>query len=1040
MKFSRQLISCFVVLLSATFPVLAQGDNPLDYPSPPFPNSLDFPGDPISPPPASDDTPPVLQSFSFTPTSVDVTSGQQSVTVTTTATDDLSGVAYGYALFFSPSGRKSISTSFSPTSGTDPNNSTLTGTLYIPQFSEAGDWKLAQVSVFDKIGNRQNYYWSQWGFSAPDFPLPSGIQDTLDVESPGEDATPPVLQSFSFTPSSVDVTSGQQSVTVTTTATDDLSGVAYGYALFFSPSGRKSISTSFSPTSGTDPNNSTLTGTLYIPQFSEAGDWKLAQVSVFDKIGNRQNYYWSQWGFSAPDLPLPSGIQDTLGVNLSIAPAVSITTADVHSSSTATLHGSVLPRGSSTEYTFEYGPTLSFGRTISTSAGSGNQEVPVAAEISDLLPSTRYYWRLYATNASGTAYTQTRSFITYGSAVSAGYGHSLFLKPDGTAWTAGLDNGGPTPVQALDGVSAIAAGGYHSLFVKSDGSAWASGTNDSGQLGDGTTESKSAPVQVLTDVQAVAAGSLHSLFLKTDGTVWACGSNGSGQLGDGTQDSRSSPVLVMSGVKAIAAGAYHSLFLKTDGTVCGTGRNGNGQLGYGTSTLGVITPVQVFTGAQAISAGSYHTLFLKADGSVWATGLNTNGQLGDGSSSSQLSPVQVLSYAKGIAAGYYHSFFIRSDNSLWAAGGNHVGQLGDGTTSGKITPVQVASDVQAASGGNAHSLFIKTDGTFWAMGANAAGQLGDLTTFIRTIPVQIFAPTAPPPVLKVADAPGTTYENGFPPGSLFGYTQTPPGTSQDLTLYLRNDGGSPLTDVEVSLIGLEADQYSITLSDNSPITPGASVPFTIRFAPNSTGIKSAQINITSNDPSGPEVFYIQALANTQPTFVGYSASTPAGAPITLSFAKLKTKASDADGEPLTFDIVAPGSTEGGTVALVATGIQYTPPAGFSGTDTFDIFVNDPHALEPGGGPTLGTVTITVTGSSGGTGGPVLNPPVLTMQPDGKVGLSFQGIPGRTYLVQRSTDMTQWNTLTTAVANASGAISFVDESPPPGSAFYRIAKP
>ncbi|MCB1134276.1 MAG: hypothetical protein KDN05_24375, partial [Verrucomicrobiae bacterium] len=373
------------------------------------------------------------------------------------------------------------------------------------------------------------------------------------------------------------------------------------------------------------------------------------------------------------------------------------------------------------------------------------------------------------------------------------------------------------------------------------------------------------------------------------------------------------------------------------------------------------------------------------DGSVWATGLNTYGQLGDGTTTARFSAGQVASGAIGIAAGYYHSFLIKADNSLWGMGGNWAGQLGDGTTTGRITPVQVASGVQSASGGNSHSLFLKTDGTFWSMGANAAGQLGDLTTFIRTIPVQIFAPTAPPPVLKVADAPGTAFENGFPLGAVFGYTQTPPGTSQDLTFYLRNDGGSPLTDVEMSLIGLEADQYSIILSDNSPVTPGASVPFTIRFAPTSTGIKSAQINITSNDPSGPAVFYVQALANTQPTFVGYSASTPAGVPITLSFAKLKTKASDADGEPLTFDIVAPGSTEGGTVALLATGIQYTPPAGFSGTDTFDIFVNDPHALEPGGGPTLGTVTITVTGSSGGTGGPVLNPPVLTMQPDGKVG-------------------------------------------------------
>ena len=55
----------------------------------------------------------------------------------------------------------------------------------------------------------------------------------------------------------------------------------------------------------------------------------------------------------------------------------------------------------------------------------------------------------------------------------------------------------------------------------------------------------------------VAAGAGHSLALKSDGTVWAWGLNSSGQLGDGTTTTRTTPVQVdgLSNVIEVAAGA-----------------------------------------------------------------------------------------------------------------------------------------------------------------------------------------------------------------------------------------------------------------------------------------------------------------------------------------------------------------------------------------------------------------------------------------------------------------------------------------------------
>ena len=74
-------------------------------------------------------------------------------------------------------------------------------------------------------------------------------------------------------------------------------------------------------------------------------------------------------------------------------------------------------------------------------------------------------------------------------------------------------------------VSANTPGHMYSFAIKNDGSLWAWGYNEYGQLGDGTTENKSAPVKIMDDVTAVSAGLLHSFAIKSDGSLWAWGDN-----------------------------------------------------------------------------------------------------------------------------------------------------------------------------------------------------------------------------------------------------------------------------------------------------------------------------------------------------------------------------------------------------------------------------------------------------------------------------------------------------------------------------------
>ncbi|MCX6924292.1 MAG: immunoglobulin domain-containing protein, partial [Verrucomicrobia bacterium] len=132
----------------------------------------------------------------------------------------------------------------------------------------------------------------------------------------------------------------------------------------------------------------------------------------------------------------------------------------------------------------------------------------------------------------------------------------------------------------------VSARGSHTVAVKADGTLWAWGYNNYGQLGDGTTDSKSSPVQVGTDTkwQVVAAGYYHTVAVKTDGTLWAWGYNNSGQLGDGTRASKSSPVQVGTDTnwQVVAAGDYYTVAVKTDGTLWAWVYNWFGQLGDGT--------------------------------------------------------------------------------------------------------------------------------------------------------------------------------------------------------------------------------------------------------------------------------------------------------------------------------------------------------------------------------------------------------------------------------------------------------------------------
>lgn len=92
--------------------------------------------------------------------------------------------------------------------------------------------------------------------------------------------------------------------------------------------------------------------------------------------------------------------------------AVSLAASSV-ASTTAQLNGRVNPQNQSTAYAFEYGTSTSFGSmTPSAPLSAGNTAITVSGPLSGLAMHTNYYYRVIATNATGSTFGAVKMFTT----------------------------------------------------------------------------------------------------------------------------------------------------------------------------------------------------------------------------------------------------------------------------------------------------------------------------------------------------------------------------------------------------------------------------------------------------------------------------------------------------------------------------------------------------------------------------------------------------------------------------------------------------
>ena len=189
--------------------------------------------------------------------------------------------------------------------------------------------------------------------------------------------------------------------------------------------------------------------------------------------------------------------------------------------------------------------------------------------------------------------------------------------------------------------------------LTSSGRAYAWGNNGNYEIGDGTKTCKTSPVDITSEfalssgetIKTLSGNGGSSFVLTSNGRVYAWGRNDLGQVGDGTTTSKTSPVDITSEfalssgetIASISVADGHTFALTSSNSLYAWGYNYYGQLGDGFSGTGtnVSVPKKVTLKTiptsetiQSIAGGMGNSFVLTSSGAAYAWGWDYNGELG----------------------------------------------------------------------------------------------------------------------------------------------------------------------------------------------------------------------------------------------------------------------------------------------------------------------------------------------------------------------------------------------------------------------------
>jgi alpha-tubulin suppressor-like RCC1 family protein len=356
-----------------------------------------------------------------------------------------------------------------------------------------------------------------------------------------------------------------------------------------------------------------------------------------------------------------------------------------------------------TTMTLSWGASSSatgYGYCLDTSNESCDEWVNVgnktSATVRDLQPETTYYWKVRASNRSGTTVANNNAFLQFTTGksrptstphpfaikdVAVGASFTLAVLNNGTLVTWGINKQFESSLPRwMNGklVSQVSTGSNWSLALGTDGRVYGWGKNDFTQL--------NLPTSVTSNVVDIATGLGHAMALKANGEIVVWGRNDFKQL--------DVPSSARTGITAIAAGHSHSLAVK-DGKVIAWGRNTFSQANVPGTLSNVVK----------VAAGFDHSLALKSDGTVFCWGSNKE---------RQCNVPKSLKDVIDISAGVGYSMALTRDGVVYAWGRNTNSQAKIPNGIGKAG---------AISAGYVHSVIGLRDGSVVAFGDPRHGAL-----------------------------------------------------------------------------------------------------------------------------------------------------------------------------------------------------------------------------------------------------------------------------------------------------------------------------
>jgi len=316
---------------------------------------------------------------------------------------------------------------------------------------------------------------------------------------------------------------------------------------------------------------------------------------------------------------------------------------------------------------------------------------------------------------------------------------------------------------------------------------------------------------------------------------------------------------------------------------------------------------------------------------------------------------------------------------------------------------------------------------------------GGATLYLGSVPPDAEADGQPDPAAIGDDTPGVDDEDGVALPPLIS------GGFQNVLFLVKVTGGPGFLNawIDFNRDGDWADSGEQIFKDE-PVSAGVNL---LHFnVPTSVvgGASFARFRLTSADSGGTlsfngpaddgEVEDHRVILNAAPVAGNDLLSRHTNSPAKISVAEMLANDSDADLDSLRVLGADTPTANGATVRRDGAWVIYEPPSGFNGPDSFIYTISDGR-----GGAATGTVNVVLV-----PGGDEQTQNIVSITSSGSdVIVDFAGIPGRTYRIETTADLTPPITWTPhpagpLVAGTNGVIQLTDPAPP-SPRFYRAAE-